>query len=92
MRRYLDPLAPYAFGLLALTFVAVAACSFSCNPGTAPAGSGSGGWFCCDPSGNCVWITSQKTQDCGPTNTVQWCEVVKTAADGTKSCSQWGDG
>jgi hypothetical protein len=87
MRNRLVYLVPLAFVLGFFT----AACSFSCNPGSAPAGSGSGGWFCCDPSGNCVWITSQKTQDCGPTNTVQWCEVVKTAADGTKSCSQWGD-
>jgi hypothetical protein len=52
---------------------------------------GGGGWFCCDLAGNCVWITSQNTQDCGPSNTVKWCKKVSTNADGTKVCSQWGE-
>jgi hypothetical protein len=78
----------------ALIAMVIAVSVLSCDdvgPAAEEPVSGSGGWFCCDLAGNCVWIASQNTQDCGPKNTVQWCQVVKTSADGSKTCSQWGD-
>lgn len=80
------------FALAAASIAMVVAVSvLSCDDVAPVADEPVGGWFCCDLAGNCVWIESQNTQDCGPKNTVQWCQRVSTGADGKKSCAAWGE-
>jgi hypothetical protein len=83
MRRFVVPAA-------ITCLLAGALLSFMCHERDEPVPT-SGGWFCCDLAGNCVYITSQNTQDCKTTSTVKWCKKVSTNADGSKVCSEWGE-
>ena len=88
MQRRVALTALSAFLLLGMV---VTVTGLSCDDFGQDAEPVAGGWFCCDLAGNCVWISSQNTQDCGPSNTVKWCKKYSTNADGTKICSQWGE-